>query len=71
MSLAPGGLGTTAAEQVDALFGLNKLIIGRGWTGLAGMPINVAFLVFGAFGTVANIVNRYADWRLMIRRSEG
>ena len=54
----PGGLGTQAAEQLDALFGLNKLIIGRGWTGLAGMPINVAFLVFGAFGTVANIVNR-------------
>lgn len=58
MSLVPGGYGVEYATKLDQLLGLDKLIVGRGWVGLEGIPINVTFLVFASFGTVGNIVNR-------------
>ncbi len=51
-SLIPGGFALTAARWVDEVLGL------KGGTSLARLPVNVAFMMFGAVGTVGNIVNR-------------
>lgn len=55
-SLVPGGFASQAAEWVDELFGL------KGGMSLASLPVNVAFMIFGAFGTVGNIIGRSAPF---------
>lgn len=53
VSFIPKGYGTAFAQQIDKALGLPA-----DYT-LAELPINVAFMIFGAFGTVGNIVNSY------------
>jgi ethanolaminephosphotransferase len=52
VSLLPGDYGVHAAQWVDSALGLKSSLQ------LHTLPINVAFLSFGALGTVGNIVNR-------------
>lgn len=52
LSLIPGHFATDAATHVDELLGL------KGQLSLHAIPCNVAFMIFGALGTVGNIVNR-------------
>jgi ethanolaminephosphotransferase len=52
VSLFPGHLVSDLAGQFDAALGL-----GGGKKGLATLECNTAFMLFGAVGTVANIVN--------------
>lgn len=59
LGLIPGEYATAFAGQLDKALGLRGWLSGRGWNGLEELPINVAFMVFGACGTVGNIVNRY------------
>lgn len=58
VSLVPGHFASDAINKLDEVLGLKSLLIGRGWAGLGELPINVAFMIFGSFGTVGNIVNR-------------
>lgn len=53
VSLIPGGVGVKVAEVIDSTIGLPSAYT------LSTLPINVAFMVFGAFGTCANMVNSY------------
>lgn len=57
-SLVPGHFATDFFASVDKFLGLKNLIAGRGWAGLEGLPINVAFMLFGGAGTIGNIANR-------------
>lgn len=58
VSLVPGNYGVQAAQAVD------KILCGYGVRyKLEYLGVNVAFMIFGAFGTVGNIVNRYATRR--------
>ena len=50
--LVPGQVAYDAARWVDEVFGL------KGDMSLATLPVNVAFMLVGAFGTLGNIVNR-------------
>ncbi|RSH90063.1 hypothetical protein EHS25_001396 [Saitozyma podzolica] len=61
VSLFPGHLVSDFALQFDAALGL-----GGGKKGLATLECNTAFMLFGAVGTIANIVNAY--WNVIIAR---
>jgi len=50
--LIPGEIVSSAAGWADDILGL------KGSMSLAGLPVNVAFMLVGAFGTVGNIFNR-------------
>jgi len=52
VQLVPGDIVAGLAGKVDSAFGLKESVQ------LAKLPVNVAFMIFGAFGTVGNIVNR-------------
>ena len=52
VQVIPGDIAVTLASKVDSVFGLKESVQ------LARLPINVAFMIFGALGTVGNIVNR-------------
>jgi hypothetical protein len=56
LSLLPGHVGLDIAHKIDQTLGLKQSVQ------LATLPTNVAFMMFGAFGTVGNIVNRSAEW---------
>ncbi|KAI9635659.1 CDP-alcohol phosphatidyltransferase-domain-containing protein [Dioszegia hungarica] len=58
-SLIPGHYVMNFLGQVDKVLGLKSVLAGRGWAGLEGLPINVAFMMFGGAGTIGNIVNSY------------
>lgn len=60
-SLIPGHYVMNFLGQVDKVLGLKSVLAGRGWAGLEGLPINVAFMMFGGAGTIGNIVNRSVD----------
>ncbi|GMK57679.1 hypothetical protein CspeluHIS016_0405130 [Cutaneotrichosporon spelunceum] len=53
VSLLPGHIGDKAAAALDAALNLPDKY------SLASLPINVAFMIFGAFGTGANMLNAY------------
>jgi len=53
VSFIPAGYGTQAAQMLDKALGLPQQYA------LAELPINVAFMIFGAFGTVGNMINSY------------
>jgi ethanolaminephosphotransferase len=53
VSFIPQGYGTTIAENIDKALGLPADYA------LAELPINVAFMIFGAVGTFANMINSY------------
>lgn len=50
--LVPGDIALQAALWLDNSLGL------KGNISLAGLPVNVAFMLFGGVGTMANIINR-------------
>lgn len=52
VNLIPGHLALEGAQWVDKTFNI------RNELQLSTLPVNVAFMIFGAFGTVGNIVNR-------------
>jgi hypothetical protein len=56
MSLIPGGVGQVIAGKVDDVI---ATVVGKQlrWK-LSQLGVNVAFMSFGAFGTVGNIINR-------------
>ncbi|TXT13401.1 hypothetical protein VHUM_00768 [Vanrija humicola] len=59
-SLIPGDLGIQFATKIDTLLNLPAKYT------LATLPINVAFMIFGAFGTAANIITAY--WHVIAAR---
>lgn len=52
VDLIPGDFALEGAKKIDSALGLSKSVQ------LERLPTNVAFMIFGAFGTVGNIVNR-------------
>ena len=50
--LVPGDSALPAAAWLDNILGL------KGTYSMAGLPLNVIFMMVGAFGTVGNIINR-------------
>ena len=52
VQLIPGDIASMLAGKVDSFFGSKESVQ------LARLPVNVAFMIFGALGTVGNIVNR-------------
>jgi ethanolaminephosphotransferase len=60
-SLIPGDLGISSTK-IDTLLNLPDKYT------LATLPINVAFMIFGAFGTAANIITAY--WHVIARHRE-
>lgn len=53
VSLLPAHIGDKAAAAIDSALNLPEKYT------LATLPINVAFMIFGAFGTGANMLNAY------------
>lgn len=56
VSLLPGDYGVQAAQWFDSALNLKPSLQ------LQTLPINVAFMSFGALGTVGNIVNRCVNF---------
>ncbi|ORY24123.1 hypothetical protein BCR39DRAFT_547721 [Naematelia encephala] len=63
-SLIPGSFAAQAAHSIDETFGL------KGNKSIEALPVNVAFMMFGALGTVGNIVNSYSNV-LIARKKAG
>lgn len=64
VSLLPAHIGDKAATMLDEALGLPAKYT------LATLPINVAFMIFGAVGTVGNMLNAYYNVIAAHRRSK-